>query len=111
MARGPAKGTTNNPNGRPKGTLNAKTVQWEALAESIVGLHAEGFNEIMKADFVDAMEHEDEEMKAAARARYANNYTKILDYFKPKLQRITQVGEEGAPPVQIVISESVMKKV
>ena len=96
---------------KPKGAVSEKTKQWEALADAIVGLHAERFNSIMEADYVDSMDHEDEELKAAARARFTSNYIKTLDFVKPKLQRVTQVGEEGAPPVQIVISERIANKI
>ena len=101
------KGKSGNPNGRPVGARSSKTQQWEALAESIIGEHAEGFNAIMRS-LKHRAEHEDD---LDATELYLNNYTKILDYFKPKLQRVTQVGEEGAPPVQIVISERIANKI
>lgn len=92
---------------KPKGAISKKTQQWEALAESIIGEHSEGFNAIMRS-LKHRAEHEDD---LDATELYLNNYTKILDYFKPKLQRVTQVGEEGAPPVQIVISERIANKI
>jgi len=106
MAKGPAKGTTNNPNGRPIGSKNERTAQWDALAESIVGIHADNFNKIMDADFVDATEHEDEEIMMNARSRYTNNYIKIMEFFKPKQARTTIVGDEQSAPVQIVIKSN-----
>ena len=106
MAKGPAKGTTNNPNGRPIGSKNERTAQWDALAESIVGIHADNFNKIMDADFVDATEHEDEEIMMNARSRYTNNYIKIMEFFKPKQARTTIVGDNEAAPVQIVIKSN-----
>jgi len=42
------KGQTNNPNGRPSGSKNEKTKQWEELHESIVGVHADRFNSILQ---------------------------------------------------------------
>ena len=106
MAKGPAKGTTNNPNGRPIGSKNERTAQWDALAESIVGIHADNFNNIMNADYVDATEHEDEEIMMNARSRYTNNYIKIMEFFKPKHNRTTIVGDDQAPPVQIIVKSN-----
>jgi len=106
MAKGPAKGTTNNPNGRPIGSKNERTAQWDALAESIVGIHADNFNKIMDADFVDATEHEDEEIMMNARSRYTNNYIKIMEFFKPKQARTTIMGDNEAAPVQIIVKSN-----
>ena len=106
MAKGPAKGTTNNPNGRPIGSKNERTAQWDALAESIVGIHADNFNKIMDADFVDATEHEDEEIMMNARSRYTNNYIKIMEFFKPKQARTTIVGDNESAPVQIIVKSN-----
>jgi hypothetical protein len=77
------KGKTNNPNGRPAGGKNLKTVQWEALGEAIITVHAERFNTILA-------ELEEE--------KFVDTYTKILEYFKPKLQR--QTIEGGEKPLQ-----------
>jgi len=100
------KGMTNNPAGRTVGSKNEKTLQWEGLAESIVGIHADNFNNIMNADYVDAMDHEDEEIKMNARSRYTNNYIKIMEFFKPKQARTTIVGDDQAPPVQIIVKSN-----
>lgn len=91
---------------KPKGATSEKTRQWESLAESIVGIHADHFNDIMKADYVDAMEHEDDEVRANARTRYTTNYVKIMEYFKPKQSRTVMTGEENAPPVQIIVKSN-----
>jgi Family of unknown function (DUF5681) len=100
------EGESGNPNGRPKGAKSEKTRQWDALAESIVGIHADNFNNIMNADYVDAMDHEDEEIKMNARSRYTNNYIKIMEFFKPKQARTTIVGDDQAPPVQIIVKSN-----
>lgn len=68
----PEKGKTNNPNGRPKGSKNAKSIQWEALGDSIVSTHAERFNK-----FLASAEDED----------FAKYFTQVLEHFKPKLSR------------------------
>lgn len=88
---------------KPKGATSEKSKQWEALAESIVGQHAERFNTIL-AQWAESGDPEQEEM-------FANNYTKILEYFKPKQNRTTVVGEQGAPPVQLVVREDLIKKI
>ena len=79
------KGQTGNPNGRPKGTKNKKTLQWEALSESITSEHTERFNRVLNA-----MEDD----------KFADTYIKVLEYFKPKQNRtdITTGGEKINPP-------------
>ena len=72
MARGPGKGNTNNPAGKPAGTKNTKTKQWEALGAKIVGEGAERFMQIL-----DGLSDDD----------FTKNYLQILEYFKPKQQR------------------------
>jgi len=72
MARGPGKGNTNNPAGKPAGTKNTKTKQWEALGAKIVGEGAERFMSILDGLDDDA---------------FTKNYLMILEYFKPKQQR------------------------
>lgn len=79
------KGQTGNPNGRPKGTRNKKTVQWEVLGDSIMNEHTEKFNtELAKLNGKDFMDM----------------YVKVLEYFKPKQNRtdITSGGEKINPP-------------
>jgi hypothetical protein len=79
------KGQTGNPNGRPKGTKNKKTVQWEALGDAITNEHTERFNRVL-----DAMDDD----------KFADTYIKVLEYFKPKQNRtdITSGGEKINPP-------------
>lgn len=90
------KGQTNNANGRPVGSKNKRTEQWEALGESITGQQAEKFNA-----FLDKLwNSRDDQDKMIA----SELYLKTLEYFKPKQARQTIVGE-GDAPVQIVISD------
>lgn len=90
------KGQTNNANGRPVGSKNKRTEQWEALGESITGQQAEKFNA-----FLDKLwSSRDDQDKMIA----SELYLKTLEYFKPKQARQTIVGE-GDAPVQIVISD------
>lgn len=64
------KGQTNNREGRPIGSKNEKTKQWEILSEAIVTRHSERFNKVL--DQLDDLE-------------FIKAYTSILAYFKPKL--------------------------
>lgn len=89
------KGQTNNPHGRPEGSKNERTKQWEALAESITGMHAERFNSIL----IDMMESEDE----SQREKGCRLYLEALEYFKPKQSRVQHSGDK-TEPVQIVIA-------
>ncbi len=64
------KKMTNNPNGRPVGSKNERTKQWEMLSQDFTGRHTERFNKIL-----DNLPDED----------FAKAYILILGYFKPKL--------------------------
>lgn len=79
---GLTKGRTNNPNGRTKGGKNEKTKQWEVLGDAIRERHTERFNAIL-----DGLEDE----------KFADKYLQTLEYFQPKLQRTTLVGDETQP--------------
>ncbi len=69
---GQKKGNTGNPNGRPKGSKNQRTKEWEALGDSIITTHSQRFNEIL--------ERADDE-------QFARYFGMILEYFQPKLAR------------------------
>ncbi len=71
------KGHTNNPHGRPKGSKNRRTNEWEALGESIMTTHADRLNEVLSS-------LDDEE--------FVRSYAMILQYFKPKLASQTIDG-------------------
>lgn len=90
------KGQTNNSSGRPVGSKNKRTEQWEQLGESITGQQAEQFN-----DFLNKLwsSRNDEDKMIASEL-----YLKTLEYFKPKQARNTIVGDADAP-VQIIISD------
>ena len=83
--------------GRPKGSRNAKTVQWEALHESIVGEHCERFN-----NFLNTLWQGDLDNQLMA----AELYLRMLEYFNPKQARQVVAGEIDSP-VQIIISDSI----
>ena len=90
------KGQTNNSSGRPVGSKNKRTEQWEQLGESITGQQAEQFN-----DFLNKLwgSRNDEDKMIASEL-----YLKTLEYFKPKQARNTIVGDADSP-VQIIISD------
>jgi hypothetical protein len=87
----PPKGITNNPNGRPVGSKNERTKEWEALAESIIGRHAEGFNHTLS----EFMKHPDPEMQLKG----CQLYLQALEYFKPKQARVTHAGDVLDPVI------------
>lgn len=77
----PSKGQVNNPNGRPKGSKNERTEQWENLAEAIVTKHADRFNAAL-----DKLDDKD----------FISSYIQVLNYFKPKYQSTEHnVGESS----------------
>lgn len=80
------KFTKGNP-GRPKGTKNVRTLQWEDLGEMITGHHANRFTELL-----DELWNSGE---VAERMKAADLFLRTLDYFKPKLQRIQGQADNG----------------
>ena len=90
------KGQTNNSSGRPIGSKNKRTEQWEQLGESITGQQAEQFNDFMNKLW--GSRNDEDKMIAS------ELYLKTLEYFKPKQARNTIVGDADAP-VQIIISD------
>lgn len=73
-----AKGGKREGSGRPKGTRNEKTKQWEQLGEAIQERHTERFNTILESLPDD---------------KFSDKYLQILEYFKPKQQRTEIKGE------------------
>ncbi len=68
--------------GRPVGSKNIKTIQWEALSDSIVELHTSEFNE-----YLISLWNGDDKQKELA----CNYFLKVLEYFKPKQARIESI--------------------
>lgn len=73
--------------GRPEGSRNHRTAQWDALVESLEGEQAENFSRFMrtlwngtKYDQVTA----------------ANLYLKLLEFHKPKLNRTAMDAPPGS---------------
>jgi hypothetical protein len=91
------KGMTNNPNGRPLGSLNKKTLEWEEFGRTFV---AEALPKV--AEFVnECMDSNDEDLKFKA----SNLALDVLEYFKPKQARVTVAGDQKAPVVINVHSD------
>jgi len=82
--------------GRPEGSKNAKTEQWESLVESITTEHAKNFNNIMN-DMMLSIDDKD-------RIEGAKMYISVLEYFKPKYSRVTHDGDDKADPIKIIIN-------
>ena len=82
---------TNNPNGRPLGSLNQKTLEWEEFGRTFV---AEALPKV--ATFInECMDSRDEDLKFKASALTLD----VLEYFKPKQARVTMAGDSKAPVV------------
>ena len=93
----PSKGVINNPNGRPIGTKNVRTLEWEAFGKDFV---AEALPKV--AVFInECMDSRDEDLKFKA----ASLTLDVLEYFKPKQARITHSGDEKAPVIIQVHSD------
>jgi hypothetical protein len=91
------KGMTNNPNGRPLGSLNKKTLEWDEFGCTFV---AEALPKV--AAFInECMDSKDEDLKFKA----AGLTLDVLEYFKPKQARITHSGDEKAPVIIQVHSD------
>jgi hypothetical protein len=71
------KGVSGNAAGKPVGVKSDKRKQWEALHESIAGRHTERFNRVLAT-------LDDE--------KFMDNYLRILEYFKPRLQRAENIN-------------------
>lgn len=83
--------------GKPKGAKSARTKEWEALAEDIIGRHAQRFN----SRLTELMESEDEKIALKGMEMFCD----VLEYFKPKQSRITHTGEKESP-INIIISKN-----
>jgi hypothetical protein len=74
--------------GRPSGSKNERTKQWEDLGEALLTRHAERANRIMETMPDD---------------KFLDNYGKLLEYFKPKQAR-TEIKQEGTQQVEVIIT-------
>lgn len=89
------KGHTNNPNGRPAGGKNQKTLEWEAFGKELM---TKGVTRASKI-----LETCDEE-------KFMQYFTNLTEYFQPKLARTEITGELKTEVTEIrrtVISKKV----
>ena len=82
--------------GRPVGSKNAKTKQWELLSEAIVEGHAKAFNDHLRTLF-----NGNDKQKELA----SNLFLKLLEYFKPKQARIESIVRDE----QLTVSHIIFK--
>ncbi len=80
-------GTTNNPNGRPQGSKNKRSLQWEDFGEKLIEQHTPKFNSLLSELWNGTKEE---------RFLAANLYLKTLEYFKPKIARSLIVVDEDS---------------
>lgn len=73
------KGVVTNPNGKPKGTLSKKTLEWEEFGKQLLE------NGLPRA--IEILQTCDDE-------KFIAQFTNLLEYFKPKLAR-SEVNLEG----------------
>lgn len=78
--------TKGNP-GRPKGSKNLRTLQWEELGKELTERHSAKFNALLDRLW------ESKDMNDQVRA--AELFLRTVEYFKPKLSRIQ--GDELPP--------------
>lgn len=71
--------------GRPIGTKNVKTKEWEKLSDSISERHSEEFNKYMDKLWAGSMEDQH---------RAALLFLQVLKYFKPKMSNIQSTMNE-----------------
>jgi len=83
-----AKGGVRPNSGRKPGSKNERTLQWEALGETLLTAHSERANQILASCDDDT---------------FLENYSKLLEYFKPKLAR-TEVKNDGVQQVNITFN-------
>ena len=84
---GAHKGTRNNPSGRPKGSRNERSLQWDELRDAIIGVQAVKFNRILN------------ELEGK---KFIDAYTSVLGYFKPRLQSTSIDANIDSKPIQYI---------
>lgn len=82
--RGPGKGKTNNPNGRPAGTPNRTTKEARELLEKILLGQVENISESLDS------------LRQESHARYLDACAKLFTYVLPKKMDVTSDNEKIA---------------
>ena len=72
--------------GRPEGSRNKRTAQWDALVESLEGEQAENFARFMRTLWNGSK---------ADQLAASSLYLKLLEFHKPKLNRTALTGGDG----------------
>lgn len=87
------KGVVTNPNGKPKGTLSKKTLEWEEFGKQLLE------NGLPRA--IEILQTCDDE-------KFIAQFANLLEYFKPKLARVDtlQLPENTQPLNKIEIIDS-----
>lgn len=88
------KGKSGNPVGKKKGVKARKTLEWEALGESISEKQAGQFNAFLSTLWKSDLQKD----KILASELFLN----ALEYFKPKQAR-TVVQNEGVSTIEVVV--------
>ena len=87
--------------GRTKGTKNTRTLQWEELGNEITEVNAGRFNELLGRLWDSPV--------VSDQLRAAELFLKVLEFFKPKLQRIqTPITHLPLPAPRIVIERHII---
>jgi len=84
-----------NKEGRPTGSKNTKTIEWELLKDSILNEQTKTFNK---------------ELKKLSGKEYCDMFLKVLQYFKPRLQH-TKIEDTSPPTEQIQLTDSQIDKI
>jgi len=92
MARGPGKGKTNNPNGRPKGISNKATIEVREKIKTIIDAETEFVSEVLK------------DLRQDNPVQYLTIYEKLLSYVTPKKRDITSDDKPISIPQPINIT-------
>lgn len=81
-------GKTNNPNGRPKGSTSLKVIQWQKTGKELI---------------TGGLERAAQIMSDADDDKYMEYFFKLIEYYKPKLQRsdVNQTSE-GKVIIEVV---------
>ena len=83
--------------GRPAGTKNTKTKQWEALSESVIEKHSGEFNSLMNDLWGGS---QSDKLKAA------DLFLQVLKYFKPRMSNIQATIDDTERVTRLVFVDA-----
>lgn len=81
--------------GRAKGSKNVRTLQWEELGKEIAEVNAGRFNELLSRLW-DSPDLSDQ-------LRAADLFLKMVEFFKPKLQRISNPDNGAGMKTEVIL--------